>query len=320
MHLGELRERRDLPRACVARASFTRARAAPPAAHPCAPSTTFRFFLGSSFAGRPDVAAPVSRLAMPSIKAHRPGAALQVGVYAATVAAETSSPARVVAPRPSAVFLSGFALAMALVAAAFIDAEHMYLPDPITLGGTLFGLATPGPPRAWLGSTRPNWSAAIAVSSCVWLPFIVGYKGGSAAGPGMGLGDAKLVMLAGAWFGWPAVPFALFAGATQATLAAGAAAVSHAADDRRARERCGWGREELQARGRAGRRGSARTRAPRGTRSRRPQARASSRRASPSGPFLCLAVDRVDARRGKRWLTLLPALHRHVVSHTRDPM
>src|SRR5580700_1352286 len=41
------------------------------------------------------------------------------------------------------IFLADFALAMALVAAAFIDAEHMYLPDAITLGGTLFGLLTP---------------------------------------------------------------------------------------------------------------------------------------------------------------------------------
>src|SRR5262249_55961938 len=53
----------------------------------------------------------------------------------------------------------------------------------------------------------------------VWLPFIVGYQAlrGRA---GMGLGDAKLVMLAGAWFGWHGAAFALFAGALQATLGA----------------------------------------------------------------------------------------------------
>src|SRR5271166_2974487 len=42
------------------------------------------------------------------------------------------------------VFLADFGLAMGLVAAAFIDLEHMYLPDPITVGGTLIGIATPG--------------------------------------------------------------------------------------------------------------------------------------------------------------------------------
>ena len=34
---------------------------------------------------------------------------------------------------------------------------------------------------------------------------------------GMGLGDAKLVMLAGAWFGWPGALFTLLFGAVQAT-------------------------------------------------------------------------------------------------------
>jgi leader peptidase (prepilin peptidase)/N-methyltransferase len=54
----------------------------------------------------------------------------------------------------------------------------------------------------------------------VWLPFIVGYKA-IRGRTGMGMGDAKLVMLAGAWFGWAGAAFSLFAGAVQATLAAG---------------------------------------------------------------------------------------------------
>lgn len=116
----------------------------------------------------------------------------------------------------AAVFLAEFALAMALIAAAFIDAEHMYLPDPITIGGTLFGLATPGlRDLTWLDSLF----GAAAGFVGVWLPLVVGYKmlRGRA---GMGLGDAKLVMLAGAWFGWWGAAFALFAGALQASVAA----------------------------------------------------------------------------------------------------
>jgi leader peptidase (prepilin peptidase)/N-methyltransferase len=116
----------------------------------------------------------------------------------------------------AAVFLAAFALAMALLAAAYIDAEHMYLPDTITLGGTVFGLATP--------ALRGLQWADVAVGAAigffgVWLPFIVLYKAVRGR-DGMGLGDAKLVMLAGAWFGWPGAAFALFAGAVQATLAA----------------------------------------------------------------------------------------------------
>jgi leader peptidase (prepilin peptidase) / N-methyltransferase len=116
----------------------------------------------------------------------------------------------------ASIFLADLALALALIAAAFIDLSHMYLPDSITIGGTLFGLATP----ALRGLT---WSDALIGAAVgffgVWLPFIVGYQAlrGRA---GMGMGDAKLVMLAGAWFGWPGAAFALFGGAIQATVAA----------------------------------------------------------------------------------------------------
>ena len=35
-----------------------------------------------------------------------------------------------------------FALALALVAGSFIDLEHMYIPDAVTLGGTVLGITT----------------------------------------------------------------------------------------------------------------------------------------------------------------------------------
>jgi leader peptidase (prepilin peptidase)/N-methyltransferase len=116
----------------------------------------------------------------------------------------------------AAAYLADFGLAMALVAAAFIDAEHMYLPDSITIGGTLFGLATPGlRDLGWLDAL----AGAAAGLLGVWLPFVVLYRA-IRGRHGMGVGDAKLVMLAGAWFGWPGAAFALFAGAFQATVAA----------------------------------------------------------------------------------------------------
>jgi leader peptidase (prepilin peptidase)/N-methyltransferase len=114
------------------------------------------------------------------------------------------------------IFLSEFALAMALLAAAFIDAEHMYLPDPITIGGAIFGLLTPSlRGQGWLDGLL---GATVGLFG-IWLPFVVGYKA-LRGRPGMGLGDAKLAMLAGAWFGWQGVVFAVFGGAFQATLAA----------------------------------------------------------------------------------------------------
>lgn len=113
-------------------------------------------------------------------------------------------------------FLAAFGLAMALMAAAFVDLEHMYLPDAITIGGTLLGIATPG-------LRGMNWIDALLGAGigfvAVWLPFVVGYKA-LRGRHGMGTGDAKLTMLAGAWFGWPGVVFAIFAGALHATVAA----------------------------------------------------------------------------------------------------
>ncbi len=114
------------------------------------------------------------------------------------------------------IFSIHLALALGLLAAAFIDLDHMYLPDPITLGGAVLGLAS-APLR---GS---NFVASLLGAALgflvVWLPFDLIY-GKLRGNPGMGLGDAKLVMLAGAWFGWQGAVFALLGGATQATLAA----------------------------------------------------------------------------------------------------
>jgi leader peptidase (prepilin peptidase)/N-methyltransferase len=108
------------------------------------------------------------------------------------------------------------ALALGLLAAAFIDLDHMYLPDPITLGGALLGLVS-APLR---GATFQGALLGGALGFLlVWLPFDFLY--GKLRGvPGMGLGDAKLVMLAGAWFGWQGAVFALLGGAVQATIIA----------------------------------------------------------------------------------------------------
>jgi leader peptidase (prepilin peptidase)/N-methyltransferase len=119
--------------------------------------------------------------------------------------------------RAAAIYGADFALCMGLVAAAFIDAEHMFLPDSITIGGTVLGLFT-----ATLRDLRTVDSligAAIGFLG-IFVPFIFLYKG-LLGRRGMGLGDAKLLALAGAWFGWPGAVFTLFAGAFQGTIYAG---------------------------------------------------------------------------------------------------
>ncbi len=112
-------------------------------------------------------------------------------------------------------FCAELALGLGLIAAAFIDLSHMYLPDSITLGGAALGvLSVPlRPGAAWLDSLL---GAAVGFT-IVWLPFDLLHRL-LRGKPGMGLGDAKLVMLAGAWFGWAGALFTLLAGAVQATL------------------------------------------------------------------------------------------------------
>ena len=108
------------------------------------------------------------------------------------------------------------ALALGLLAAAFIDLDHMYLPDPITIGGAALGLVSV---RLRGGSFEDALLGAALGFVIVWLPFDFLYAKLRGL-PGMGLGDAKLVMLAGAWFGWRGALFALLGGAVQATVVA----------------------------------------------------------------------------------------------------
>lgn len=116
--------------------------------------------------------------------------------------------------RALAIYGADFALCMGLLAAVFIDAEHMFLPDSVTIGGAVLGIATAS--LRDLSLTQSLLGAAVGFLG-VWLPFTFLYKG-FLGRTGMGMGDAKLVALAGAWFGWPGAVFVLFAGAIQGTI------------------------------------------------------------------------------------------------------
>lgn len=113
-------------------------------------------------------------------------------------------------------FAVELALGLALIAAAFIDLSHMYVPDSLTLSGAALGLLSV-PLRP--GASFPDSLLGAAVGFLVvWVPFDVLHRL-LRGKTGMGLGDAKLVMLAGAWFGWQGALFTLLAGSVQATLA-----------------------------------------------------------------------------------------------------
>jgi leader peptidase (prepilin peptidase) / N-methyltransferase len=115
--------------------------------------------------------------------------------------------------RALAIYGADFTLCMALVAAAFIDAEHMYLPDTITLGGALLGVAT--------ASFRDMSivESLVGAGAGFFVLWIVGRVYRAIRGrTGAGLGDSKLLMLAGAWFGWQGLYFVILAGSVQGVI------------------------------------------------------------------------------------------------------
>jgi leader peptidase (prepilin peptidase)/N-methyltransferase len=112
-----------------------------------------------------------------------------------------------------AVYLADLALALGLLAAAFIDVEHMIIPDAISLGGTALGIATFALRDMRL--TDALIGAAVGFAEVWLIDFVYSKWRGKA---GMGIGDAKLTMLAGAWFGYGGALFTLGAGAIQGTL------------------------------------------------------------------------------------------------------
>lgn len=139
------------------------------------------------------------------------GGALSMAVLDAVV---LQMPGGTDAVRALAVYLADFALCLGLLAGAFIDVEHLFLPDSITLGGLVLGVAT----ATLRGFTlRESIVGAVVGFLEIFLPLNVGYKLVRGR-TGMGIGDAKLTALAGAWFGWPGAVFTLFGGAIQGSL------------------------------------------------------------------------------------------------------
>jgi len=115
------------------------------------------------------------------------------------------------------IFAVSLALGLMLLAAAFIDLEHMLLPDRLTLGAAALGLASV-PLRPGADFVDAVLGGAVGFL-LVYLPFDLLYRW-LRGRTGMALGDAKLLAVAGIWFGWQGAVFALMAGAVQGTLVA----------------------------------------------------------------------------------------------------
>lgn len=105
------------------------------------------------------------------------------------------------------------ALVTIVLTAARIDLQTMILPDALTLGGALVALVTS--PLRGVGVLGALAGAAVGLAIGLGPALLYRRLRGRV---GLGLGDAKLTILAGAWLGPLGAVFVLFAGMAQLSL------------------------------------------------------------------------------------------------------
>jgi leader peptidase (prepilin peptidase)/N-methyltransferase len=106
-----------------------------------------------------------------------------------------------------------------LVVVTFIDLEHTFIPEIVTWPGIVLGVA-----GAFALPGLDGWArlwGALAGGGFLLLVVGIGYL--VFRREAMGMGDVMLLAMIGAYLGWQALPFVLFASAVQALIGAGAA-------------------------------------------------------------------------------------------------
>ena len=120
--------------------------------------------------------------------------------------------------------LVAFAFAAALLVVSVVDLEHLIIPDVVSLPGILVGLAVSALVPGGVGL----WNAIAGVWLGGGLLWLVAMTYERATGvEGLGLGDAKLLAMVGAFLGWQAIPAVLVIASVVGTVAGLAVLLSH---------------------------------------------------------------------------------------------
>ena len=143
---------------------------------------------------------------------------LAAGLFVATALAEPSAMSQ--AP-PLLQLLAGWMLVGLLLPLLLIDLDHLWLPEPLCRWGVMLGLAVTA--AAGFNQGDAAGRQALLEHLLATSTGLLGFEAVSATGarvlgkPALGLGDAKLAALLGAWLGLSglglAVALAVFSGA-----------------------------------------------------------------------------------------------------------
>ena len=129
-------------------------------------------------------------------------------------------------------FLMRFAFFAFLIAISFIDLDTMLIPHKISIPGIVLGLASPWIAQALIGArgalrlwppVTPAVSLAGAIAGFLIIVGLFYFYFAVRGIPGLGGGDATLMAFIGAWLGWPALIFVLFAASLQGVVLTGIA-------------------------------------------------------------------------------------------------